>query len=71
MTAGPGGPRAAGVSATRDARAPRLELRLRVQTSAAPHGRVRLPVFKGRGGLVKGVNPLSNEALLEVLDDGA
>jgi hypothetical protein len=71
MTAGSGGPRAAGVSVTSDARAPRLELRLPAQTSAAPHGRVRRRVFKGRGGLVKGVNPLSNEALLEVLDGGA
>ena len=31
----------------------------------------RLPVFKGRGGLVAGVNPLSNKALLKALDDDA
>jgi hypothetical protein len=34
-------------------------------------GRVRLPVFKGRGGLVAGVNPLSNKSLLDALDDDA
>jgi hypothetical protein len=48
-----------------------LRLRLRAKTNSAPHGRVRLPVFKGRGGLVKGLNPLSNKALLEALDDDA
>ena len=48
-----------------------LQLRLRASASAAPRGRVRLPVFKGRGGLVEGVNPLSNKALLEALDDDA
>jgi hypothetical protein len=48
-----------------------LQLRLRAKADAAPHGRVRLPVFKGRGGLAKGVNPLSNKALLEALDDDA
>ena len=46
-----------------------LQLRLRVQSSSAPHGKVRLPVFKGHGGLAKGVNPLSNKALLEALSD--
>ena len=48
-----------------------LQLRLRARASAAPRGRVRLPVFKGRGGLVEGVNALSNKALLEALDDDA
>jgi hypothetical protein len=46
-----------------------LQLRLRPKTSSAARGRVRLPVFKGRGGLDKGVNPLSNKALLEALGD--
>jgi hypothetical protein len=32
---------------------------------------VRLPVFKGRGGLVKRVNPLSNKALMKALGDDA
>ena len=48
-----------------------LQLRLRAKTDAGKRGRVRLPVFKGRGGLVEGVDPLSNKALLEALDDDA
>ena len=48
-----------------------LQLRLRAKADAAKHRRVRLPVFKGRGGLVAGVNPLSNKALLEALGDDA
>lgn len=48
-----------------------LQLRLR---SAAKPPRVpksRIPVLKGRGGLVAGVNPLSNKALLAALNDDA
>jgi hypothetical protein len=41
------------------------------QVAAAPRGKLRLPVFKGRGGLVAGVNPLSNKALLDALGDDA
>lgn len=48
-----------------------LQLRLRAQTVPAKPRRVYLPVFKGRGGLVAGVNPLSNKALLNALDDDA
>lgn len=48
-----------------------LQLRLRANTAPATHRRTRLPVFKGRGGLVAGVNPLSNKALLEALGDDA
>jgi hypothetical protein len=48
-----------------------LQLRLRANASTASHGKVHLPVFKGRGGLVKGVNPLSNKALLDAIDDDA
>lgn len=48
-----------------------LQLRLRATANPAPRGRVRLPVFKGCGGLVEGVNPLSNKALLGALDDDA
>lgn len=48
-----------------------LQLRLRAQTASAKQGRVRLPVFKGRGGLVSGVDSLSNKALLEALGDDA
>jgi hypothetical protein len=49
-----------------------LQLRLRAHTAAATQRRPRrLPVFKGRGGLVAGVDPLSNKALLEALGDDA
>ena len=48
-----------------------LQLRLRAQANPAQNARVRLPVFKGRGGFVKGVDPLSNKALLEALGDDA
>lgn len=47
-----------------------LQLRLRAKGTSSTR-RVRLPVFKGRGGLVAGVDPLSNKALLESLDDDA
>jgi hypothetical protein len=46
-----------------------LQLRLRAETASTPRPRVRLPVFKGRGGLVAGVDPLSNRSLLEAVDD--
>jgi len=48
-----------------------LQMRLRAQATPTPHGGARLPVFKGRGGLVNGVNPLSNKALLDALDGEA
>lgn len=48
-----------------------LQLRLRAQAGSAKLGPVRLPVFKGRGGLAAGVDPLSNKALLEALGDDA
>ena len=48
-----------------------LQLRLRAKAASATPGRVRLPVFKGRGGLVVGVDSLSNKALLEALGDDA
>ena len=48
-----------------------LMWRLRPQPAAAPRGTGRLPVFKGRGGLVAGLNPLSNKALLDALGDDA
>lgn len=46
-----------------------LQLRLRAKADAHKRERCRLPVFLGRGGLVEGVNPLSNKALLKALDD--
>jgi len=48
-----------------------LQLRLRAESASTRQGRVRLPVFRGRGGLVNGVDPLSNKALLEALGDDA
>ena len=45
-----------------------LQLRLRAKAASASRRRVRLPVFKGRGGLVAGVNSLSNKALLEAAE---
>ena len=48
-----------------------LQLRLRAKVESPKRSRVRLPVFKGRGGLATGVNPLSNKALLQALGDDA
>ena len=48
-----------------------LQLRLRAKTVDLSRHHKRLPVFKGRGGLVSGVEPLSNKALLEALGDDA
>ena len=48
-----------------------LKLRLHASASAAPAGKIRLPVFKGRGGLVAGLDPLSNKSMLDALDDDA
>lgn len=48
-----------------------LQLRLRVESRERSRALVKLPVFKGRGGLVAGVEPLSNKALLEALGDDA
>ena len=44
---------------------------LNEQAVPPPRGKLRLPVFKGRGGRVAGVDPLSNKALLEALGDDA
>jgi hypothetical protein len=48
-----------------------LQLRLR-----SPHTMTRvrtrkIPVFKGRGGLVAGLNPSSNKAMLDAADNDA
>jgi len=48
-----------------------LQLRLRAKSASTRQERVRLPVFRGRGGLVNGVDPLSNKAMLEALGDDA
>lgn len=43
----------------------RLHLRVRMQSAAVPHGKLRLPVFKKRSGLVAGVEYLFTPARLE------
>lgn len=48
-----------------------LELRLRAQTRQLRRGALRLPVHRGKGGLVAGVDALSNKALLRALGDDA
>lgn len=48
-----------------------LQLRLRVEADRTGRARKRLPVFRGRGGLVAGVDPTSNKAMLAALDDDA
>ena len=48
-----------------------LQLRLRSSGRSARRGKLHLPVFKGRGGLVAGLNPMSNKALLAALGDDA
>ena len=48
-----------------------LHLRLRGHSGAARRSKVQLPLLKGRGGLVAGIDPLSNRALLEALEDDA
>jgi len=47
-----------------------LHLRLRARPSAR-RSKTALPVLKGRGGLVSGVDPLSNKSLLDALGDDA
>ena len=46
-----------------------LHLRLRSAASQAKGKIRRIPVIRGRGGLVAGVNPISNKALLGALED--
>jgi hypothetical protein len=47
-----------------------LQLRLRSRKPLRT-GRLRLPVFKGRGGLALGVDPTSNNAMFAALGDDA
>ncbi len=46
-----------------------LQLRLRAQD--APAKAIRLPIYRGRGGLVAGVDGLSNKAMLDAADQDA
>jgi hypothetical protein len=46
-----------------------LQLRLRAQR--VPAKPVRLPVYRGKGGLVPGLNGRSNKAMLDAADQDA
>jgi len=46
-----------------------LQLRLRSSLSMPRTGKRKIPVFKGRGGLVTGVNPTRNKSMLDAADD--
>ncbi len=46
-----------------------LELRLRRTVSEPKSTRVRLPVYRGKGGLAPGVDPLSNRSLFDAADE--
>ena len=48
-----------------------LHLRLRTRPSSGRGAKIVLPVLKGRGGLIAGIDPLSNKALLDALGDDA
>ena len=48
-----------------------LQLRLRSPLAAPRTGKRKIPVFKGRGGLVAGLNPLSNKSMLDAAGDDA
>lgn len=48
-----------------------LQSRPCAKAEPAKRRQARLLVFKGSGGLLAGVNPLSNKALLAALDDDA
>lgn len=45
-----------------------LQLRLRSSRPAAKPGKLKIPVFKGKGGLVAGLDPSSNKAMLDAAD---
>ncbi len=48
-----------------------LQLRLRPTPPAERSGKRQIPVFKGRGGLVAGLDPCSNKAMLDAADNDA
>ena len=48
-----------------------LQLRLRSSHPAIRVSKRKVPVFKGRGGMVSGVNPTSNKAMLDAADNDA
>lgn len=48
-----------------------LQLRLRGAGTQPVRGRTRLPVYRGRGGLVGGLDARNNKSLLAALGDDA
>jgi hypothetical protein len=46
-----------------------LQLRLRSSRAASKASKRKIPIHKGRGGLVAGLNPLSNKAMLDAADN--
>jgi len=46
-----------------------LQLRLRSSRVAPKTNKRKIPVFKGHGGLVDGLNPLSNKSMLDAADN--
>lgn len=48
-----------------------LQLRLRSSRAAPKTSKRKIPVHKGRGGMVAGVNPLSNKSMLDAAGDDA
>jgi len=48
-----------------------LHMRLRARSTSGRRAKVKLPLLKARGGLVEGVDPRSNKALLDALGDDA
>lgn len=46
-------------------------LQLRLRARHAPTKPVRLPVYRGKGGLAPGLDGLSNKALLDAADQGS
>lgn len=48
-----------------------LQLRLRASHAAPISAKYKIPVFEGSGGLVGGLNPLSNQSMLDAADDDA
>ena len=48
-----------------------LQLRLRASRAPAKPATRKLPVFKGRGGLVAGIDARSNRSMLDAADDDA
>ncbi len=46
-----------------------LRLRLRRPSRKSRSGKHVLPVYRGKGGLVKGIDPRSNRSMLDAADD--